>query len=64
VKSPIDPRFLNEVRRFELRFTCESCAHYDPELRTCGNGYPVEPHRERPLALLGDWVFCKEFELW
>jgi hypothetical protein len=29
----------------------------------CGNGYPAEPHRERPLEGLAALEFCKEFEL-
>lgn len=63
MKSPIDARFLGEARTFALRYTCESCAHFDPERARCANGYPIEPHRARELRDGESWLFCKEFEL-
>jgi hypothetical protein len=59
----VDERLSREVNDFHLRFHCEDCAHFEVERGRCGNGYPVEPHRARPLAGLASLEFCKEFEL-
>ena len=60
-----DEQFLHEVERFALRFTCESCLHFDRssdrERGGCGNGWPTAEHRKLP-APGGLLVFCKEFE--
>ena len=63
MKTPVDERLTREVSAYRLRFRCEDCAHFEVERGRCGNGYPVEPHRERPLAGLPTLEFCKEFEL-
>jgi hypothetical protein len=63
VKTPVDERLMREVTAFRLRFRCEDCAHFEVERGRCGNGYPAEPHRERPLEGLPALEFCKEFEL-
>lgn len=63
MKTRVDERFRREARAFELRYSCESCAHYDVEGQRCGNGYPTEPHRARDLKTLGELLFCKQFEL-
>lgn len=56
--------FLEEQKRFNLHFTCEHCAHFDPRREVCVHGYPITDH---VLAILkridGELVFCKEFEL-
>jgi hypothetical protein len=49
-----------EILAFELRYTCDDCAHFDPEKSRCAHGYPTEPHRRTAEA---EVVFCKEFEL-
>jgi hypothetical protein len=59
----VDERFRDEVGAFALRYTCESCAHYDAEGQRCGNGYPTEPHRARDLKAARELLFCKQFEL-
>ena len=61
--TPVTERLRQEAERFALRFRCEECAHFSPELRTCGNGYPTEPHRGVELATRSELLFCKEFEL-
>ncbi len=33
VKTRVDDRLRNEAQRFELRFGCEHCAHFDPPSR-------------------------------
>jgi hypothetical protein len=59
-----DARFREERERFALRFTCEHCAHFDPDRERCAHGYPTAEHR---LARYDDEtapvVFCKEWEL-
>jgi len=61
--SPVDARFVEEVRKYRLRFSCPDCAHFQPETRTCSNGYPVEPHLITDLAPGSVVIFCKSFEL-
>jgi hypothetical protein len=56
-----DEEFLHEVERFALRFTCESCLHFDRDAHACGNGWPTAEHLEAPPPG-GLVVFCKEFE--
>jgi hypothetical protein len=56
-----DEQFLHEVERFALRFTCESCLHFDRSTAGCGNGWPTAEHQNVP-APGGLVVFCKEFE--
>ncbi|HMJ09824.1 MAG TPA: hypothetical protein VK524_00390 [Polyangiaceae bacterium] len=63
MKSRVDAQFRTEVRVFDLRYTCESCAHYEPEGKLCGNGYPTEPHRARELLDVRELLFCKQYEL-
>ena len=63
MRTPVDLRLLEEAQRFQLRFSCESCAHYEPSAGGCANGYPNHDHRARELNA-GEWlIFCKEFEL-
>lgn len=61
--SRVDERLRSEAERYALRFTCETCAHFDPEQQRCGNGYPVEPHVGIQLASTNELAFCKEYEL-
>lgn len=61
--SRVDERLRAEAERFALRFGCESCVHFDPERRLCGNGYPTAPHFGVDLARTESLEFCKEFEL-
>jgi hypothetical protein len=61
VRVAADEQFLHEVERFALRFTCESCLHFDRAAASCGNGWPTAEHRQVPPPG-GLVVFCKEFE--
>ena len=55
-------QLLEEIARFELRFTCEDCAQFELESEACSLGYPNVDHRaRRPTA--DHIVFCKEFDL-
>jgi len=61
MRLPADTKFLHEVERFALRFTCESCVHRVAP-GVCGNGWPTDEHDRIPRA--GEpVVFCKEFEV-
>ena len=61
--SPVDARFIEEARKYRLRFACADCAHFQPESRSCANGYPTEPHLVSELVAGGVVIFCKSFEL-
>lgn len=61
--SRVDERLRREAERFSLRFGCESCAHFAPEARACGNGYPTTAHVGVDLSRAESLSFCKEFEL-
>ena len=63
MRTPVTPQFRAEVERFHLRFTCESCVHFEPERRACANGYPNGAHLEPNLESCESLEFCKEFEL-
>jgi hypothetical protein len=59
-------RFDEESRRYDLRYTCEDCGHFDPPSETCRHGWPSEAHRKAGAGspAPGDAVvFCKEFEV-
>jgi hypothetical protein len=59
----VDQRLRREAREFELQFSCEACVHYAEPTESCGNGYPVLPHRRVDLERAASITFCKEFEL-
>ena len=61
MKHAVDEELLGEIARFDLRFTCEDCVHFDAAEAVCAHGYPTEPHRRNSRAL--SIVFCKEYEL-
>jgi hypothetical protein len=61
VKTLIDERLRLEAARFEFRFACDDCAHFDAVGARCSLAYPAAPRRD---ALLGpEMEFCKAFEL-
>lgn len=63
MKTRVDLRLLDEARRFELRFTCDDCAHFSMSEADgrCANGWP-RGERARPLSAGEHIEFCKEFE--
>lgn len=64
MKLPQHAGFAAECERFALRFTCEHCALFDPELDLCSHGFPTEEHRLRYYARRDvPIVLCKDFEL-
>jgi hypothetical protein len=63
VRTPVDLQLREEARRFQLRFTCGDCVHFEAEQRVCANGYPTNPHLDVDLQQRASLEFCKEFEL-
>jgi hypothetical protein len=67
VRLPRNADFEEERARFELRFCCEDCAHFDGAEGTCRHDWPTELHRRARYLSdpreVRDVVFCKEFEL-
>jgi hypothetical protein len=63
MRTLVDDKLRAEVAEFRLRFTCEDCAHFDPERGACAHGYPSAAHRALDLAEQKTLEFCKEFEL-
>lgn len=59
MKTDVDQRLRDEAERFQLRFRCEDCVHFEGE--TCSHGYPTEPHRQSLVAPIV--FFCKEHEM-
>jgi hypothetical protein len=61
MKTEVDSRLRDEAERFQLRYRCEDCVHFEGEGNLCSHGYPTEPHRQ---SLLRPFVFfCKEHEM-
>jgi hypothetical protein len=57
-------RFDRESERFQLRYCCEECAHYDARRTRCRHEWPVDDHlRAALVAPRSHVLFCKEFEL-
>ena len=64
MQSPVDAKLAEEASTYRLRFACPDCAHFQPETRTCSNGYPSGPHLGTELVPDAVVVFCKLFELY
>ena len=63
MRTPVDPQLREEAERFQLRFTCEHCVHFETERRACANEYPTDAHLNVDLEKRTGLEFCKEFEL-
>jgi len=59
----VDERLRQEAASFQLRFGCESCAHFETFTESCANGYPNAAHKRIALERVQTLSFCKEFEL-
>jgi hypothetical protein len=61
MRTVVDDRLREEAARFQLRFACDDCAHFDDARARCSLGYPAAPRRD---ALSGTHLeLCKEFDL-
>ena len=59
----IDPR---DFRRYDFRFACEHCSHFDSAAKICTMGYNPQHTLERQLALYdltGHMAFCRFLEI-
>jgi len=63
MRTRIDSILVEQVRAYQLRYSCEDCCHFDEEAQDCSLGYPNQPHRRRELLIAEEVVFCKEFDL-
>ena len=66
MRLPRTPAFDEESARFQLKFCCEECAHFDARAGGCAHEWPSELHRRGadPAPLAKAMIdFCKEFEL-
>ena len=59
MKTRVTLRLLDEMERFDLRWSCDDCGHF-VEGR-CAHGWPGG-ERARSLREGESVVFCKEFE--
>jgi len=60
---PRTAAFDEESERFQLRFCCEDCGHFDPQSEHCAHEWPSDSHRRRTAQEERQLDFCKEFEL-
>jgi hypothetical protein len=63
MKHVVDAELVAEAERFQLRFGCEHCVHFDEPSGKCAEGYPNDEHRAVRLKVGGTLCFCKLFEL-
>jgi hypothetical protein len=61
VRTLVDDRLKDEVRRFAFRFACEDCAHFDTGTARCSLAYPAAPRRDHLSRSYLE--LCKAFEL-
>jgi hypothetical protein len=61
MKTLVDARLHLEVARYEFRFACDDCAHFDADSARCSFDYPAAPRRDALLA--PEIELCKAFEL-
>jgi hypothetical protein len=61
VRTLVDERLRREAARYDLRFACDHCAHFDADAARCSLDYPAAPRHD---ALRGTEIeLCKSFEL-
>lgn len=75
MRTKVDEPFVREARRFALRFTCDDCAHFDPDGERCSLLFDATPRRDAFLDAAGEagatcpgvgertLELCKTFEL-
>ena len=65
-RAEVQEEFEAEAARFNLRFRCDDCAHFDASNDRCAFGHPTAAMRDGSTWVLGPrgaWMFCKDFEL-
>ncbi len=63
MKTVVDDRLRREAARFDLKYACEHCVHFDPPSGACAEGYPNAGHRDVRVETAAVLEFCKSFEL-
>ena len=76
VRVEREPSFEVERKRYDFRFCCEDCGHFDALREVCRHDWPNQAHRRAATDSLRDpgrgpvqaqdlapLIFCKEFEL-
>lgn len=63
MKTTVDRTLQEEAMKFDLRYTCRHCAHFDEARRACAEGYPNAPHLDDRSLSADALEFCKSFEL-
>ena len=61
MRTLVDERFRLEVARYDLRFACDDCAHFEAGAERCSLDYPAAPRRDALQRT--DIELCKSFEL-
>ena len=66
MEVPFDSIFDTQRVKYNFRFTCEDCVHFDGHTESCIHEFPNQMHRmhrytdsPRPKTIL----FCKDFDL-
>ncbi|MBK7396435.1 MAG: hypothetical protein IPJ34_09080 [Myxococcales bacterium] len=65
MRTRVTLQLLQEIDRFDLRWTCDDCVHLGegPTGAFCNHGWPGLSRRGASPLRPGDaLVFCKEFE--
>lgn len=65
MRTRVTLRLLDEMKRFDLRWTCDDCAYLveAPGEAVCAHGWPGLFRRDAlPLGPDDALSFCKEFE--
>jgi len=65
MRLPWNRQFSEEVRRYDLRYTCRDCAYFVRAQSQCAHEWPQSDHLATHDAAdpAAEVVFCKEFEL-
>jgi hypothetical protein len=61
VRAPLNPRFFEQLRIYDLRFTCPDCVHFTGQV--CAHEWPTADHLAPPAPDATEIATCKEFEL-
>ncbi len=59
-------RFIKERERFNLKYRCPDCVHFNEKDGSCSLEYPNHTlmTSQKYLDSTGQFVFCRFFEVW
>jgi hypothetical protein len=57
--------FVDEAKRYNLKFRCQDCIHLNTANMKCSFEYPNDDllHLDEYVNEKGEFIFCKYFEL-